>query len=141
MQKLISLFIVGIISISCLGCAQIKNAGIIYVTNHPEKLSFMIQEITKLVIKETLPSKAELEKVKEFLIDCRELAKNPNEFVMDKIKILSQNIQDTKAKIIALNIVNFADRYINSIDSKDSRNLFIVIVCDSALKVIEDEIK
>ncbi len=141
MQKLINLFIAGTILFHCFGCAQINNAGVTYISSHPEKISFMIQEITKLVIKETSPSKVELEKVKDFLIECKALAKNPNELVMDKIKLLSQNIQDSRAKIIVLNIINFADRYINSVNSKDNRNLLIIIVCDSALKVIENEIK
>lgn len=138
MQKLICLFMAGIISVNCLGCATVKNAGITYVNNHPEKVAFMVKEITKLIIKETSPSKIELENAKTFLVNAKELAINPTEFAIDKIKSLAQNVQDPKVKIIVLNTINFIERYIKSSDSINDRNQLIIVSLIAAIEAIDE---
>lgn len=140
MRRLISLFVAWIISINCIGCAQIKRANITYINSHPEKIAFMVKEITKLIIKEISPSKIELENTKIFLINAKELAANPTEFAIDKIKSMAQNMQDTKVRIIALNTINFIERYIKSSDSINDHNQLIIVSLSAAIEAIDESL-
>ena len=139
MKKIIASLIIVLALISCPSCTSTQKQKISDIVNqYPDELSFAVKTITKIVIKETKPSKNDLEQAEKFLVYCKELAKNPSEFSLEQLKLLAGTMDNGPGKLIVLNILNFADRYINTSDSNSDNSKLIIIICDSAIEAIHN---
>jgi len=127
-----------------IGCNSTKKvivqAATTYVVeNSPEQISVVVKQIVKIAIRETEPSKEEIAKTIEFVNECKTIANDPKEYTINKLKELAQKLPDNKSKLVALAFIDFAERYVNVIDKSPNARKIMIIVCDAALEVLNNE--
>jgi hypothetical protein len=109
------------------------------VENNPEQIAFVVKQIVKIAVKEIEPSKEEIAKAVEFINECKTIANDPKQYSINKLKELAQKLPDNKTKLIAITFIDFAERYVNFIDKSPNARKIMIIVCDAALEVLNNE--